>query len=356
MKTERLASLDIVRGMTVAGMILVNNGGRGSFEALRHAPWNGLSLSDLVFPFFLFIMGVSMSLSFGRRTSPRAQRWFKIIKRTVLLFAIGIAINWIELALDGAPLDGSGLRFWAVMQRIAVCYFLASAVALCLPAKSVPVVALASLALYTLLICLGNGYSEVRESNILRLIDEWTVGASHLYRKSAVDPEGLAGTLGSVANVLFGLWCGRSLKAPDMTAKLLPLFTCGSLLAMGGLVLSYALPFNKHIWSPSFALVTSGLCALLLALVMKTVDADRHGGAWTVPFRIFGANALALYISSELISIFCGHFGLTVWLRQGVSAVITVPQLASLTCALTFVLINLALGTWLYRRRIYIKL
>lgn len=141
---KRLVSLDIVRGITVAGMILVNNGYGNSFQMLRHAEWNGLSVSDFVFPFFLFIMGVSLYLSLSKTGFKFSWKTFgKVAKRTVLLFAIGIGINWFGIAVWGNGLSIGELRFWAVLQRIALCYFLVAMFALCgKPKQTVPLVVL----------------------------------------------------------------------------------------------------------------------------------------------------------------------------------------------------------------------
>lgn len=345
----RIKAIDLVRGATVAGMILVNNGHSGSFECLRHEAWNGLSLSDFVFPFFLFIMGVSMyvSMSKGGFQFNRSVFW-KIAKRTVLLFAIGIAINWTEMALDGRALLFEELRFWAVMQRIALCYFAVSIFALTCPHRwTIPTV-IGILAVYAGILYWGNGYSLERAANFLYRADAWFVGDSHLYHKSAVDPEGLVGTLSSIANVLLGFYVGKKLKESPTRAAV---FIAGTAMTFAGFVLNYAMPYNKRIWSPSFALITSGFCTLLLAWV---AEKEKDGKASTF-FMVFGRNALALYIVSELMAIVFGAIGISdaifsVW------SVIPVPQLASLAYALTYVMMNWLIGYALYRRKIFIKL
>lgn len=374
----RLLSLDVVRGFTVAGMILVNNGYGQSFEPLRHAKWNGLSLSDLVFPFFLFIMGVSMFLSLsGRGFDFTSSKFAKILKRTILLLLLGIAINWFDMAIEGSPLAFGELRFWAVLQRIAVCYLVASVMVLTLKHRYILPSAIGLLVIYTLIIVFGHGYADSKEYNLLYQVDAWLFGEAHLYHKSAVDPEGLLGTISALTNVLFGFYCGMKLKPTDkvssttnsssessLAEKINSLFTVGALLTFAGFIVNFALPYNKRIWSPSFALITSGFCALLLALVMSAVDKDQRRGALVTFFQAFGVNALIIYIASELMAILFGHFGISDLIYQGLSLIflsinpesIFAAKCTSLAYALCFVFLNFAIAYLLFKKRIYIKL
>lgn len=356
--SQRLISLDAVRGITVAGMIIVNNGYSGSFQMLRHAQWNGLSASDLVFPFFLFIMGVSIYLSFSSRhfaSSPSV--WRKIIKRTFLLFFFGIAINWLEAALDGGWLNFSELRFWAVLQRIALCYLLVSAFALkCSHRMTIPLTVLLLLTYASILIA-GNGYSTDKNENILYLADAAIFGDNHLYHKSAVDPEGLLGTVSALANVMLGFWCGMKIKTTgSLNEKIIAVFRGGTVMSFLGFLVAFILPLNKRVWSPSFALITSGMCALLLALMMICIDKSGSNAKWVTFFRVFGTNALFLYIFSEVLAIVAGHFGINGMLFDAWTWLIPVPQLASLCYALTYLLVCFAAGLPLFRRHIFIKL
>ncbi len=358
---SRLISLDAVRGLTVAGMILVNNGYGQSFEPLRHAQWNGLSLSDLVFPFFLFIMGVSLYLSMSRRGLDfSGAKLMKILRRSVLLFLIGIAINWIDMAVSGSPWNFGGLRFWAVMQRIALCYLVAGTAAITLPPRASLPLAITLLIIYSIVIIFGNGYAFSTETNILHRVDAYLFGESHLYKKSPVDPEGLVSTLSAVANTLFGFYCGMKIKeTADIREKLIRLFTIGTLLLFAGLLLSYIFPFNKRIWSPSFALATSGICALLLSLSALALDNSKRviiPHFVTSFFVAFGSNALIIYIASEIMSIFFGEWGVSALIYKGCSTVLTVPKLASLLYAIIFVFLNYLIALILFRRRIFIKL
>ena len=218
MKSYRLLSLDILRGITVAGMILVNNGWGESFEMLRHAEWNGMTPCDLVFPFFLFIMGISCYLSLVKSEfKPTPQVVRRVVKRTVLLFAIGLFINWFDHAIGGDFLCFGHLRIFAVLQRIALCYGVVSLFALFCNHKYTIPVAIGLLVIYSAILVFGNGYVEDASVNVLAQVDLHLFGYDHLYHWSPVDPEGLLGTISSVAHVLFGFYCGRIIrqKPPD---------------------------------------------------------------------------------------------------------------------------------------------
>ena len=355
-KSQRLLSLDVLRGLTVAGMILVNNGYGESFEMLGHSKWNGMTPCDLVFPFFLFIMGISCYLSLSKNSfTPTAPVLRRVVKRTILLFAIGLFINWFDNAIEGDLLCFGHLRIWAVMQRIALCYFFVSLFALYANHRyTIPAIAVL-LAVYTLLLIVGNGYAEDASTNILAQVDLKLFGYDHLYHKSPVDPEGLLGTISSVAHVLIGFYCGKLIKQKEtIEQKALAVFVIGTLCVIAGYLLTYGLPLNKRIWSPSYVLVTCGLAALLQALL---INGERNGSSdkWTV-FRVFGVNALALYVGSELLAILFGHFGISAVIYDALHAVIPWDKWASLAYALTFVAINYAIGYVLWRKKIFIKL
>ena len=375
MQSNRLLSLDILRGITVAGMILVNNGWGESFEMLNHAKWNGMTPCDLVFPFFLFIMGISCYLSLVKsefKPTPKVIR--RIIKRTVLLFAIGLFINWFDNAIEGDFLCFGHLRIWAVMQRIALCYGIVSLFALfCNHRYTIPVV-IGLLIIYTAILVLGNGYAEDASVNVLAQVDLNLFGYDHLYHKSPVDPEGLLGTISSVAHVLLGFYCGKLIRQKDTVSdKVIALFVVGTILVIGGYLLSYGLPLNKRIWSPSYVMVTCGLASLLQAILMYVIDlsgskflrpfgSKRQSRVFTLHsslltfFRVFGVNALALYVSSELLAILLGNLGVSEVVYNAIHTIIPPLKFASLAYALYFVALNFLIGYVLYRKKIYIKL
>ena len=355
--SQRLLSLDILRGITVAGMILVNNGWGESFEMLGHSKWNGMTPCDLVFPFFLFIMGISCYLSLVKSEfKPTPQVIRRIVKRTVLLFVIGLFINWFDHAIEGDLLCFGHLRIWAVMQRIALCYGIVSLFALFCNHKYTLHTIVGLLVIYTAIIVLGNGYEYDADVNILAQADLKLFGYDHIYHKSPVDPEGLMGTISSVAHVLLGFYCGMLIrKRETVEQKVIALFVVGAIGVIGGYLLSYGLPLNKRIWSPSYVLMTCGLASLLQALLMYVIDIQKKSG-WTTFFHVFGVNALALYVSSELLAILLKNIGVSEVICNGIHAVIPALKWASLVYAIYFVMLNFAIGYVLYRKKIYIKL
>ena len=181
-------------------------------------------------------------------------------------------------------------------------------------------------------------------------------GYDHIYHKSPVDPEGLMGTISSVAHVLLGFYCGMLIrKRETIEQKVIALFVVGAIGVIGGYLLSYGLPLNKRIWSPSYVLMTCGLASLLQALLMYVIDIQKKSG-WTTFFHVFGVNALALYVSSELLAILLKNIGFSEMVYNGIHAVIPALKWASLAYAIYFVLLNFAIGYVLYRKKIYIKL
>ena len=355
--SKRLLSLDILRGLTVAGMILVNNGFGESFMPLQHSKWNGMTPCDLVFPFFLFIMGVSMYLSMSKtHFKPTGTIFGKIIRRTFLLFLIGLVINWLELATkDGNWGCFDHLRVWGVLQRIALCYGIVSILVVTLSHRWIlPVVAFL-LTGYAVVLVVGDGYVE-DATNILARVDRAVVGTDHLYTKSPIDPEGLLGTVSAVAHVLLGFYVGMRIKKNESFGqKSFAVLITASLLIIGGWLLSFGLPFNKRIWSPSYVLITCGMASALLGVLIYLVDM-RKKQKWTTFFHVFGINPLALYVLSELLAILFKRTGTNDVVYNAFHSTITHPQTASLLYAISFVLINFLFGYLLYRKKIYIKL
>ena len=369
---KRLVSLDVMRGLTVAMMILVNNGYGDSFAQLRHAKWNGMTVCDLVFPFFLFMMGISTYLSLRRRSqgpaggfsaSPEVLQ--KIFRRAALLFLIGLGINWFEHAIGGDVLCFGHLRLWAVLQRIALCYLAASLFAVYADHKYTIPTIVGLLAVYSVVLVAGNGYAYDAGANILAQVDLRLFGYDHLYHKSPVDPEGLLSTLPAIAHTLIGFVCGGIItnSAPDngrQASGRRDLLVWGLALVATGLVLSLWLPLNKRIWSPTYVLVSCGLAMLLLHLIIfmehnttLLSGGKPRGGLF---FLVFGMNPLFLYVLSELMAIVFGHFGISDQIFRTIHSAVASPEWASLCYALTFVLLNWIVGYALYRRRIFIKL
>lgn len=356
-KKKRLVSLDVLRGLTVAGMILVNNGaGKETFAPLKHVDWNGLSLADLVFPFFLFMVGISTYISLRKfQFKWSSQIAHKIVKRTILILLIGWGIYWFEGCCVGDFLPFAHLRIPGVLHRIALSYGIVSMLAVTIDHKWFPWLTAFLLIIYSFVLLIGNGYVP-DDTNVLGIVDRSLFGNAHLYQHGPIDPEGLLGLIPSVAHTLIGFWCGKKLlEHTDLKDKILHLFIFGFILTAIGFLLSYGLPLNKRIWSPTFVLVTCGFATSILAWLIYLID-DRQSKEWTPFFVSFGVNPLFLYVFSELLAIVFHDFGIKKVLYGAIHFVIIDPYMASLCYAVIFVLLNWAVGYPLYKKKIYIKI
>lgn len=374
----RLKSLDIMRGLTVALMILVNNGGEQNYHILTHSKWNGLTPCDLVFSFFLFMMGMSTYLSL-RKTEfkPSLIIYRKIAKRTILLFLIGLSINWFDMICSGNGLDFAHLRIWAVLQRIALCYGIVSLLAIHINQRYFVHIILGIIIVYMGILAFGNGYAYDASVNIIAQADLHFFGYDHLYHKSPVDPEGLLSTLPAIAHTMIGFLCCKYISIADQNvhSKIKFLKISGLIMLILGFFLSLiGFGINKRIWSPSYVFVTCGFAAWVLSLLIQWIDrgeisaegkneANTEGktiktkeNPITVLFLSFGMNPLFLYVLSEFLAIVFGTYGIKDDLLGLIRNVISDEYLVSLTYALFFVAIHAAMGIWMYQKKIFIKL
>lgn len=379
-KPGRLLSLDILRGITIAGMILVNNPGSwGSIYApLRHAEWHGLTPTDLVFPFFMFIMGVSTYMSL-RKYDFRltGASLLKVVRRSVVIFLIGIAIAWLSLTLRRIS-SGSGvveaminfdhIRMLGVMPRLAICYGVGSLMALSMHRKALAWTVAALLAVYVAVLLLCNGLM-FSADNIIAVVDRAVLGEAHMYSDTVdgitlkFDPEGLLSTIPSICHMLIGYLCGAMLmQTTDNRERTLRLFIVGAVLTFAGMLLSYGCPINKKIWSPTFVLTTCGLASTLLALLIWVIDIRGHR-RWCRFFESFGVNPLFMYCLGAVLSILFGFISvggtsLHAWLYADVWTPLAGGDkvLGSLLYALAFVALNWCVGFILYKKKIYIKI
>ena len=363
----RMLSLDAFRGLTIAGMILVNNPGSWSaiYDPLEHAAWHGWTPTDLIFPFFLFIVGVSITLAFARRTGQGGTRrdlYRKIIRRTLIIFALG-------LLLGGFPFyELSTLRIPGVLQRIALCYCFASLIFLWTSARTQAIVAGALLVFYYLLMTFVAAPGGVAgdlslEGNLAAYVDRALLGG-HTW-KPQYDPEGLLSTIPAIATTLAGVLTGHVLgsrRTPHEKVSLM--FVAGAAAVVGGWVWHAWFPINKALWTSSYVLLTAGMALQLLAICYYLIDIQ-HYRRWATPFLIFGANALAVFFLSGILARL---ITLVKWTRADGRAVTlkgwfyesfflswASPINASLGFAIFYVLLWLGLMTILYRRRIFIK-
>ena len=384
--SSRLLSLDVLRGITIAGMIMVNNPGSwGSIYApLGHASWNGLTPTDLVFPFFMFIMGISTYISLRKFNFEfNKPTLFKILKRTIVIFLIGLGLGWLSLtfrtyhALSGEELgflerigramtNFEKIRILGVMQRLALTYGITALIAILVKHKYIPYIIVITLIGYFLLLIFGNGF-EFSEENIISVLDRAILGANHMYVDSGVvlDPEGLLSTIPAVCHVLIGFCCGQVLlNIKDNNERITKLFIIGAIMTFLGFLLSYGCPINKKIWSPTFVLATCGLASTLLALLIWIVDIKGYK-KWSVFFESFGVNPLFIYVAAGVFSIILGSTLIpygesTISIKNFIYKICLQPYLGnyfgSLIYALLFVGFNWVIGNILYKKKIYIKI
>jgi len=389
--TDRLLSLDVLRGITISGMIMVNNPGSWGniFTPLDHAKWNGLTPTDLVFPFFMFIMGVSTYFSLRKydfKFSKEAV--FKILKRSIIIFAIGVGIGWFSILCSNVfdignnqmtlserlsvwhlPIDR--IRILGVMQRLALSYCCAALLALLINHRYVLYVAGGILVTYLIILLAGSGF-EHSENNIINIVDRAVLGIQHLYSETLpdgtsikFDPEGLLSTLPCIAHVLLGFYVGKMITAvKDNATRIQHIFIFGTILLFIGLLLSYGCPINKKVWSSSFVLVTCGFGSLLLALLIWIIDMKGHE-KWSRFFESFGINPLFIYVMGGVLAILLGNIsfyfgGQILSVKEFVYNELLLSWLpaiwASLAYALLFVMLNWVIGHILYKKQIYIKI
>jgi predicted acyltransferase len=364
-ETQRLVSLDVFRGITIAGMILVNN--PGSWEhiywPLEHAAWSGWTPTDLVFPFFLFIVGVSITLALGNRVERGGVTrdvYLKILKRTLIIFAIGLLLNAIpEFSL-------AELRIPGVLQRIAVCYFFASIIFLNTNVRTQLAIAIGLLLFYWALVKLvpAPGYVAgdlTKEGSLPSYVDRVVFG-SHVWRQAKVyDPEGILSTIPSIATTLIGVLTGHWLRTEKTRyEKAAGMFVAGAICVAIGWAWNAFFPINKALWTSSYVLFTGGLALQFLAICYWLIDIKGYR-RWAKPFEVFGLNAIALYVVADLIANLLGVIkvgggdSLGGWLYDHVFSSWASPVNASLAFAICFVLVCLGLMWILYKRKIFLK-
>ena len=359
---NRLKSLDVMRGLTVALMILVNNGGEHNYSFLEHSKWNGLTPCDLVFPFFLFMVGMSTFISLKKTEfKPSAHVYRKIAKRTILLFLIGLGINWFDMICNGDALDFAHLRIWAVLQRIAICYGVVALLAITLNHRYFIHTIIGLLVVYMGILVFGNGYAYDASTNILAQVDRSIFGINHLYQRSPVDPEGLLSTIPSIAHTMIGFLCCKYISVAGQTvdSKIKVLKVAGLVMVALGFGLSLiGFGINKRIWSPSYVFVTCGFASWILGILLQFIDnkPSSKDNILAKGLLAFGMNPLFLYVMSEALAILFGSFDIKAEIFIGIQSIISDEYVASLTYALFFVAIHAAMGIWMYHRKIFIKL
>ncbi len=366
----RLTSLDVFRGLTIAAMVLVNNAGdwNNVYWPLEHASWHGWTPTDLVFPFFVFIVGIAIPLAFQRRVDQGGSQhdlYMKIIRRSLLIFFISLIV------LHGFPYTLEKfrtIRIPGVLQRIAICYFFASIIFLKFRIRGQAMITAILLLGYWLVMKTvpAPGYQPgdlSMEGSLASWVDR-TLLPGHIY-KPFYDPEGILSTIPAIATCLSGVITGQWLMTKrEPLDKAAGMFAAGALCAIVGWCWNLAFPINKALWTSSYVVFTTGMALQLLALCYWAIDIKGYK-RWAKPFVIFGVNALALYVLSGLMTRILGFIemprldgstgDLKTFIYERIFATWLSPINASLAFALAYVLLWLGLMTILYRRKIFIK-
>lgn len=370
-KPDRMASrywsLDVFRGITIAGMILVNNAGDGAhrYTVLEHAAWDGWTPTDFVFPFFVFILGVAVAFSFSNRTDmgqDRGKLILHILKRTSIIFALGLIGNY-----DPGP-GLAHLRIMGVLQRLALVYLFVSLIAMWSGTRGRVIWAVVMLGAYWLLMKLvpvpGYGAGDLtREGNLAGYIDNILL-KGHLYTPNW-DPEGILHTLPAIASGLIGLLTGEWLRSARLTPeKVAGMFAVGSVLIVAGQCLHPLFPINKNLWSPSYVLFVGGLAMSFLAFCVWLVDYQGKK-KWSMGFVVLGTNSLFIYLISGLMRTILTNVPMTTSAGERVDLwkylFVDVYSKAfgllngSLFLSLSYVAIWIGIAALLYRKRIFIK-
>ena len=373
-RSKRLMSVDVFRGMTIVAMILVNNPGsfKTTYRPLQHAEWHGWTPTDLVFPFFLFIVGVAIVLALKGRVDAGTSRVplvVKVVKRSAILFGLGLFLSGYPFGLFGPRGFGELLETWripGVLQRIAICYLVVSLLVLFCSVRTLKILTIVFLlgywALMTLVPVPGLGAPDIDDpgGHLSAWLDRAVFG-DHVWRYSKVyDPEGLLSTLPAFATTLFGVLTGLLLGAAyDPVEKVARLFVQGSLLVCGGFIWGWFFPINKPIWTSSYAVFTAGLAMCGLALCLWFFDI-RDNPRTAKLFTIYGVNAIALYVGSGVLARTLAYVrvdGLP--LQQLIYGQLfgswLPPHVASLAYALTWIGGWFVVLNWMYRRELFIK-
>lgn len=387
-RPPRLVAVDVFRGLTVALMILVNNPGSWSHVApgLGHAAWHGLTAADLVFPFFLFIVGVAVSLSLERRAEAGAARGAltgKILRRALLIFALGLLLGGFpfglplsaeaaaEFGIDDVAASFAGLRIMGVLQRIALCYLVVGLVAVHvqgvrgrLLAGGVLLLAYEILMRAPLVDGWGAGSFDLAD-NFARWCDLAVLSESHVWSGAALpfEPEGLVSTLPAAATTLAGLFAGRRLRTAVRPRR--DLVLAGAVALAVGLARAPFEPLNKQLWTVTYFTVTAGLASLALALCSWLVDV-RGWRRGALPAVIYGSNPLVAFVGSGILTRILvlarvgdgsgGAVSPQAWLYREVLTPLAGSLGGSVLHALLHMLFWLAVLWWLHRRRIYVKI
>lgn len=360
---NRYLSLDVFRGLDVALMIIVNSPGNYSttYSPLLHADWHGFTLTDLVFPTFLFVVGNSMSFALPKYESMGDGEFLKkIFKRTLIIFLLGFLMYWFPFFEDGQLKPLNETRIFGVLQRIALCYFFASIIIHYFKVKGALIFSLVALVLYRVL--LGAFGDLTLEGNAVLKLDAFLIGENHMYHGEglAFDPEGLLSTLPSIVNVIAGYMTGLYLQKYGQNYETLAkMMMVGAAFVFMALWWDLFFPINKKLWSSSFVLHTVGIDLLVLPILIFIIDIAKKT-QWTYFFEVFGKNTLFIYLLSEVFVILLFTFNIGdqsaySWIAQHIFGATLGDYNGSLGFALWIMLSCWAVGYIMDKKKIYVK-
>jgi predicted acyltransferase len=393
-KRERLLSLDVFRGMTVAGMLLVNNPGTWSaiFPPLEHAEWNGWTPTDLIFPFFLFIVGITTHLSLSARRArgdDDSAIVKQILRRGLIIYLLGFAMAMFPFYQWGsiAAIPNAGawdrilfriehVRILGVLPRIAIVYVCGALLTLKTTVKQQIVIVAALLFGYWFAMTLipvpgedvvGALLLHTKDRNLAAYLDRAILGTNHTWIGSVTfDPEGPMSTIPAIATAMLGVLAGRWIAQRDkqLLERITGLFALGSVGMMLGLMWNWSFPINKNLWTSSYVIFTAGMACVALATVMWLVDYCNVRW-WTKPFVVFGVNPIVAFVGSGVLARLIytlwhvNYQGKSVAVQDAIYQIVFLPWLpprvASLAFAISFVLLWYGILTVLYRRNIILK-
>lgn len=367
--SQRLLSLDVFRGLTIAGMMMVNNqGGPETYLQLEHSSWHGWTYTDTIFPSFMWIAGVALTLSTAKRIDRGENKHTLLIhalRRALMIIAIGLALTAFS-ALCAGTFHFSTFRIPGVLQRIGIGYGVASVIFLYTKMRGQILWTIGLLLSYWLLMFyypipgVGAGHLE-KEANLERYVDLAVLG-DHIYKHDKYwDPEGIVSTLPSIATVLFGVLTGQILRrSHNHSERAARIFLSGNGLILAGLLLSAWMPINKNLWTTSYAVFMAGLSSVLFASCYWICDAKGHK-KWAWPLIVYGMNAMAAYIASWLLETFVdvikvGGKSLHHVVYDQLFAPFFSPVNASLGYSILFDLTMFAFAYVLYRKQWFLRL
>lgn len=374
---NRLQSLDVFRGATIAAMILVNNPGSWeySYAQLKHAAWHGWTFTDWIFPFFLFIVGVAMTFSFPKRLEQgqtKKQLLLHTLRRAVILFALGLLVNGFPFGLFDHQFSCATLRIPGVLQRIAICFLIASIIFMTTKIRGQIIWTVSLLAVYWLLIKLvpvpGFGAGVMAPTgNLCWYVDSTLLhGHTWIYAPAeGFDPEGIVSTIPAIATTLFGLLTGQWLRSErSREEKTVWMFVMGQAMLLLGVIFDNWLPINKNMWTSSYSVFMAGWALICLATFYWLIDV-KGMQRWAKPFTIFGMNAITVFVLSELLAILLwvitwkGADGAVNNLHDYIHGHLFMPLAsttnASLLFAIAFVLAMYLLAWAMWKKRWFLK-